>query len=283
MKWKEVLMTPEEAQAILDKSKRVEEKLGLPPNRRFEPKRANNYAKQISLGDWQYNGEDIHIAKSGRLLNGQHRLAAIVISGKATKIGIKYDVDDSVSIYDRGRTRSTSDTLTMEGLPKEVTGQLYVGIVRLHNSYTKTDTYISDAEIERFILCHEDTFKQIHKLIKGKNSTAGGTRVNLKNTIILTGIMYAIEAGVSYEELDLFCEVLYTGIPKSLNQNAALVLRNDILSDAFKSAGGNSRKYKVAMVEKAIYDFVNGYPRKVSYKNTTERIYSNLFKEDQNA
>lgn len=280
MRWEEVLMTPEKAKAILDNSKRVEEKLGLPPNRRYEPKRASNYAKQIALGDWQYNGEDIHIAKSGRLLNGQHRLMAIIMSGKSVKIGIKSDVEDSVSIYDRGRTRSTSDTLTMEGLPKEITGNLYCGIVRLHRSYMSTDTYISDAEIERFILKHEDTFKQIHKLLKGKNSTAGGTRVNLKNTIILTGIMYAIEAGVDYEELNSFCEVLYTGIPKTLNQNAALVLRNDILSDAFKTAGGNSRKYKVAMVEKAIYDFVNSYPRKISYRNTTERIYSNLFKEE---
>lgn len=282
MKWQEVVITPEMAQEILDKSKEVETRLNLTPNRRYEPKRAADYAKQMKAGDFQNNnGEDIHIAKSGRLLNGQHRLSAIIIAGIPMKYGIKSDIDDSVSIYDRGRSRSASDILTMKGLPKEIVGNAYIGVVRLHYSYMHNDTYVSDSEIERFIKNHEDTFWQLHKLVKGRNSTYKGIRVNIQHTVILVGIMYALEAGVEYETIDAFCEVLHTGIPQNLNQKAALVLRNDIMSDDFKTAGGNSRKGKVPMIEKAIYDFASGYQRKVSYRNVTERIYSNLFKEDK--
>lgn len=281
MKWEWVLITPEMAKSILEKSKKVEEELGFPPNRRYEVKRATEYAKQIMRGDFQNeNGEDIQISKAGRVLNGQHRLGAIIITGKPMEYGIKSDIDDSMTIYDRGRNRSTSDTLTMTGLPKEIVSKTFVSIVRLHYHYIHGNMYVSDFEVERFIKKHEETFTQIHRLLSGRTSTRKGTRVNLKNTIILIGIMYALEAGVNFDVIDSFCEVLYTGIPKSLNQQAALVLRNDILSGAFKSTGGCGRKEKIPMVEKAIYDFVSGYQRKVTYKNTTERIYSNLFKEE---
>lgn len=280
MKWEWVLITPEMAQSILENSKKVEEQLGLPPNRRYEPKRAENYAKQMAKGDFQNrNGEDIQISKSGRLLNGQHRLQAIIMTGKAMEYGIKSEIDDTMTIYDRGRARSVSDTLIMKGLPKEIAGNTYVGMVKLHYCYMHSATHVSDSDIERFIIKHEDTLRQVHKLLSGRTSTRKKTRVSLKNASILLGIMYALEAGVDYDMMDTFCEVLYTGLPKSLNQQAALILRNDILSDSLKSAGGQSRKNRLPMVEKAIYDFVSGYQRKVTYKNTTERIYSNMFEE----
>lgn len=280
MKYKEIIITPKYAKAMLDKHEEVLQNSTLPPNRRYEPKRAQFYASQMKNGDWQNNGEDMHIAKSGRILNGQHRLHAIIMSGVSLKMGIKYDIDDSVFIYDRGRMRSSSDTLTMKGIDKEITGNFYVSIVRLHYYYQKGLMYVSDADIERFICKHDKTFKEIRSLMIGKNSTNKGTRINMKNAVILTAVMYALEAGIDFETINSFCEVLYTGIPQNLDQNAALVLRNDIMGGALKSAGGIKRSDHIPAVEKAIYDFVNHYQRKVSYKNCHERIYSKVFKED---
>lgn len=58
------------------------------------------------------NGETIKFDKDGKLLDGQHRLAAIVMSGVTKLIYVAYNVPRSAIItIDTGRNRSFSDQL----------------------------------------------------------------------------------------------------------------------------------------------------------------------------
>lgn len=271
MRYEEILITPSMASSFLENNN---------TNRRYEPKRAAAYAKDMMNGKWELNGEDIEISKSGELKNGQHRLNAIIISNIPVKMGVKFDVPDEVTIYDRGRSRSTADIFAMRGMDYEISCQAIISMTRLHFVYAHSINNISDNDVYDFIKKYENSIRTVYSLMSNKQSTKQGTRVNCKNAILLLGVFYAVEAGVDASILDDFLRVVNTGLPDSLDQSAALILRNDIISGAFKLPGTQSKKTGVTMVEKAIYDFVNHYQRKKSYKGTVDRVYYNLFKED---
>ena len=49
-------------------------------NRNINATIVGHYADAISRGQWELNGEAIKIAHDGRLLDGQHRLMAVIKS-----------------------------------------------------------------------------------------------------------------------------------------------------------------------------------------------------------
>lgn len=55
-------------------------------NRRVSPKVVRNYAGDMSRGEWLLNGEAIKFDRDGNLLDGQHRLGAIVHNGKSVRL-----------------------------------------------------------------------------------------------------------------------------------------------------------------------------------------------------
>lgn len=68
-------------------------------------------------GEWMENGETIKVSKSGRLLDGQHRLAAVVQADVALPMVVVSGLDDaSFETIDKGRRRTTGDTLTSMGV-----------------------------------------------------------------------------------------------------------------------------------------------------------------------
>ncbi len=55
-------------------------------NRKYRPTHAADLARDMAADRWTYNNDAIAFGVDGRLLNGQHRLSAIVITGKAQKM-----------------------------------------------------------------------------------------------------------------------------------------------------------------------------------------------------
>ncbi len=108
MKTNIVLVTPEVAKELLKKNSK---------NRPVSKKTVDFYAQLMSAGKWCENGDTIRIGKSGTLLDGQHRLLAIIKSGKSYHYIIATDVDDIVfPNIDVGRLRRGSDVLALIGV-----------------------------------------------------------------------------------------------------------------------------------------------------------------------
>lgn len=85
-------------------------------NRNLNEKLVNDYARQILAGEWRLNGEAIKRAKDGRLLDGQHRLAAIVLTGVSVQLLVIEELDPELQdTMDAGRKRSTSDVFSING------------------------------------------------------------------------------------------------------------------------------------------------------------------------
>lgn len=81
--------------------------------RKADQGRVSRYASEQSLGKWRLTGDAISFAKSGELLNGQHRLLAIVKSGISCEFIILRgaDTEDAYSM-DRGKPRTVAQWLS---------------------------------------------------------------------------------------------------------------------------------------------------------------------------
>lgn len=86
-------------------------------NTRNRPKSSGtvySYARAIKNGHWMMNAEAIKFDWNGSLVDGQHRLAAIVLAEKAVDILVARNLDPNVfATIDTGKKRGASDILAM--------------------------------------------------------------------------------------------------------------------------------------------------------------------------
>lgn len=108
MKTRIEIVTPEKARIYLAKNKK---------NRALKPKIVNNYANQMLRGQWQLTGQGISFNENGELIDGQHRLMAVIKSNTNIETLIIEDVsENSFSVYDTGKLRSPGDIFGISGI-----------------------------------------------------------------------------------------------------------------------------------------------------------------------
>jgi hypothetical protein len=100
-------ITPAKARKMLRSNSR---------NRNLRRARVETFAQVLARGEWMLNGETIKIAQDGTLLDGQHRLEAVVTAGVSMRTvvvrGLPIEAQDTV---DTGRKRRLADLLAIEG------------------------------------------------------------------------------------------------------------------------------------------------------------------------
>lgn len=102
------VITPEGARQLLESNS---------GNRTLNKHIIERYRNDMIHGRWRPNGSSISVGPDGRLLNGQHRLSALIEADVAIEFVLVYeDTDDVFSTLDIGITRPTSTILTMSGL-----------------------------------------------------------------------------------------------------------------------------------------------------------------------
>lgn len=104
-----VTVTPELAQSWLEQRA---------PNRNPRDMRIARIARDIEADAWILTHQGICFRKSdGRIIDGQHRLEAIVRSGKPVLLLVTWDVsDEAMSVIDTGTSRGTADVMTISGI-----------------------------------------------------------------------------------------------------------------------------------------------------------------------
>ena len=113
------LITPEIAADMLTRN------IG---NRPLRPKVWRSYASDMKSGNWRKTHEAIAVSVSGRLLNGQHRLTAVVHSGVPQMFWVAvYDTQEAAMDLpiDYGARRSLADILNEDKLAVQTASALY--------------------------------------------------------------------------------------------------------------------------------------------------------------
>ena len=85
-------------------------------NRSIREKLVNTYADDMRDGRWVLTPEPIIIDKDGGVLDGQHRLQAVIDTNVARKFFVVSNVDPSlIDVLGIGRSRSAPDILKIDG------------------------------------------------------------------------------------------------------------------------------------------------------------------------
>ena len=91
-------------------------------NRNIRNRVVESYARDIREGNWQFTGEAIKFSREGVLLDGQHRLYAIIEANAPIKaLVIRNLADESQEVMDTGAKRAAADALSMKGYKNATT------------------------------------------------------------------------------------------------------------------------------------------------------------------
>jgi hypothetical protein len=99
---------PTEARSILERND---------VNRRVRKRLVTAYATDMRAGRWGLTGETIVISRTGSLLDGQHRMHAVIDSGRKVRFLVATGSDDDVQRYmDQGASRTVADAAKILGI-----------------------------------------------------------------------------------------------------------------------------------------------------------------------
>lgn len=245
------LVTAEMAESILRTNTR---------NRLPRPSLVEFLAREMIYGRFLYNGESIIISKTNVLLDGQHRLMAIVSSGIACYLNIERGIDDEVMhTIDTGSARVAADVFEMNGIPnsKRVasTTRLIMDefgtspIAGREGIKAAGKVKISSGEILDFYTAHSDIIDSMTDFIGHLYNTA----IKLIPPSQGTAYFYLLAQGRDGDTITRsFMRELYTGLQEG-KSNLAISLHKKLINDKM-SLSKISTRDKINMV---IYAHLN--------------------------
>ena len=136
-------------------------------NRNLSDKHVKFLTSQMLKGDWLFDGQPIRFDLYGRLLDGQHRLNAIIESDTTQQFLIVSDLpEETFKVMDTGKNRNASDVLSSLGI--QYSGQVsYVAkfIMGHKAGYTNKDGIgkTSNTEILEWYNANPDVISLIRK------------------------------------------------------------------------------------------------------------------------
>lgn len=85
-------------------------------NRTIRQHLVDRFTRDMQAGEWHLDGAPIRFAPDGTLLDGQHRLTAIVSTGITVPIPVVRGIDPSAqAVMDTGAARTAADALSIDG------------------------------------------------------------------------------------------------------------------------------------------------------------------------
>lgn len=107
IKIEQVKVTPEDAVKWLQTNTR---------NRRISQQTVAAYSRDMEQGKWKLTTETVKFADSGKLIDGQHRLSAVIRSGSSVDMFVARGLDEQTQdVLDAGMKRSVGAQLGMKG------------------------------------------------------------------------------------------------------------------------------------------------------------------------
>jgi len=133
MQFSRRLFAPAECQAILDR---------MTGNRNCKPRVVAKYASDMTEGRWVDTHEPIAMSVDGNLIDGQHRLAAVIESGRPQYFWVAiYDTQQTARglPIDCGAVRTTADITGIDPKAVHVANRLFRIVIASQNRDARPD------------------------------------------------------------------------------------------------------------------------------------------------
>lgn len=241
------LVTPDLARSWLDHNKE---------NRPIRQAFVERWARTMRAGKWRLTHEGIAFDTEGRLIDGQHRLLALVLAGVSVQFTVFRNVDPEARIViGTGATRSAFDVSVITGL---TASEKAIQIMRYH-FMAKHHVSATAEELLTLVKTHEAPLAFVVAQL-------GQTR-RVQSAAVLLPI---VRAWYTRERprLGEFLRLLETGVMQEPGDQAAIVLRN-LLVQGMNYGEGQRRRMEQSerywKTERALDMFLK--------RETTTRLY----------
>lgn len=250
-------------------------------NRDINDRRVADYANRMRRGEWKI-GQPITFDESDHLIDGQHRLRAIIRFGKPVEIvTVRGIPSDSRAVFDIGQQRTTAQIAKLSGNAKP---QMTIRLAILSNAFfgSQLKPRTKAAEIKRNAantIGGTQGVRSPQAMLNLEEKYSDGLDFAMRtfgsveqkslvgNSSLVKSVFFRAYYNVNQERLQQFMEVFYTGLAHKEGDYPALALRTYIagvkqgqVKISFKNTG-KSELYKKA--ESALVAFLAG--RSVSH------------------
>lgn len=243
-----VTITPAMAYRMLLMNKR---------NRPLDEKRAYRLSEAIKRGEWQMNGDTIRISESGIVLDGQHRLRAIQLSGVSVETIIVEGLPDNVfsTIDTNARTRNAADIFAIKGEKNYTT---LAAATSLYYKYINTgNPYYANSKEHPTTQQIELTLEQNSGLKECVNYCSSQKWIKAYITSSAAAFALYVFQKIDKQKANEFFAKLETGA--GLEQTSPiLLLRDRLVIEKTDSKTTLSKTYKMALIFRAFKYFLNG-------------------------
>jgi hypothetical protein len=232
---RKIVVTPEVAEILLGFRPSIEN--DIYQQRRVRTQHVDFLAREMRAGRWADLGEPLMFDINKKLVDGQHRLLAVIKSG----VTIEFYVKDGIKIEDYvkinvGKARSTSDVLTGKGFnnPQILSGAVTI-LWRYELNAMKSSSTPSPAEVIEFVSVNNGVFDSIRIIRTLSEKNAFMSRVKA------AAMHYAFSC-IEPQLANTFFTLLFTGENLSTG-SPILLLRNRLIENS------RSKKTKMRGVE----------------------------------
>lgn len=127
---REERISPERAQWYLDRM--------APNQRRLKLTVVRRYAAEMTAGTWAETRDPIKLNENGELVDGQHRMHAIIRAGVTLTLLVVRIHSSAMPALDLAAGRSVRDILTVSGMARGLSGQVQAAVVLERLDFDRT-------------------------------------------------------------------------------------------------------------------------------------------------
>ncbi len=230
-----MVVTPEIAAKWLAKNVR---------NRSLRKNRVKAFARDMSAGAWVFNPQPISFGTDDTLLDGQHRLSAIVVAGVAVEMAVWFGVPLSARAgMDLVEPRGLRDIAEISTLKAAISSAMMRG-------NTKSVLAATMAERTAFYRRFSTEIDLVFTIYRS-------CRVGLRQASVYAGICRAM-FHVPLEDLESFCRVLESGMPNGEARDATVIRLRDRLMQPARMSGAGQSSESYSLTTSAIKAYAEG-------------------------
>ena len=209
-------------------------------------------ADDIKNGLWNPGNGSIAFDESGALVDGHHRLTAIVSANIPVESLVVFGVKQEGLIHiDENVVRKPHQRLSVDSILVSAANIHYFmlnGKTKKSESVEMLSKWIDEHPMAQFAL---------------DISSRGKNHPMTKNGSCVQAMTCALECDVPDKSLVRFVEVVNTGFSSGMSESPAVIIRNMFMGNVSRLQ--NDRIYRSRATQEAIRDFVDGTPRRQAY------------------
>jgi hypothetical protein len=224
-------------------------------NRLVKSRHVDTLAREMTEKRWRMNGQPIVFADSGRLLDGQHRLNAVIQSGETIETIVLRGVsEEAYGTIDQGVKRSAADDLRSMGVPNSIRVAAAARIILLWEKNLPQKEGVSKFEIAQFVAANP-TLAEVVTHVKSK------TLPLPPSALAAVGWLAMQTGNGQYEDMFYdFCTKLHSGANLS-EGSPILTLRNAAMG--LRKGASISTDGWFGLCATAWNDYAKGKSRKI--------------------